>query len=499
MNNDQTGQNSAVAGDVEGRALSFWDKATYSVGEMGVSLSPAIVVGWLIYFYTGREIPGGGTMLLVSAWGIAILGLLGRVVDSLADPLVGFFSDKWNFKWGRRIPWVVVGTPFLALFQILIWFPPEPSGIGTVWYEMSFDLYFVQPFLQITPNFVWVAVMASGFWFFYTVVVAPYLSLLPEITPYNKERIQVSEAMAYMDVVAMLVGALAVGMLIQKFGGGLDLGFYKFDNGYQVAGLLLAFMFSVGFYVSVIKVRERPFDDAKAVPFNFVRAMKESFSNPPFVPYVISVSFLRLAIDVFIAFIPFMVVNIMGLGEGLAGALQGVIVLASALMFWYVTKLSARIGKKKVLLIGLLGMGITFCLLAFFEHFPFLGYVISGPLSLFGVTLEPGMVSFLHCVVLLLVCAFPVATIMVLPRAVLCDVMDEDEQRTGYRREAMYNGMEGLITKAAAGIAAFIVPLLNKYLGATKLEPWGVLSGIILAGGFSIAGWVALKFYSIEK
>ncbi len=499
MNNDSIKPESISTSGGDQRCLSFWDKATYSIGEMGVSLSPAIVVGWLIYFYTGREIENGGTLMLVSAWGIAILGLFGRIIDSLADPLVGYYSDKWNSRWGRRIPWVVIGTPFLALFQILLWFPPESGGIGTVWYEISLNFYFFKPFLQITPNFVWVAVMASGFWFFYTVVVAPYLSLLPEITPYNKERIEVSESMAYMDVAAMLVGAFAVGALIEGFQNGLDLGFYRFENGYQVAGILLAVMFSAGFFVSITRIRERPFDAAKSVPFKFLEAMKESFANPPFVPYVISISFLRLAIDVFVVCIPFMVVNIMGLGETFAGALQGVIVLASALMFWYVTRLSARIGKKKVLLMGLLGMGVAFGFLAFFEHFPFLGYLIAALLGLFGVEMSAGMVSFAHCVTLLLVCAFPVATIMVLPRAVLCDVMDMDEERTGYRREAMYNGMEGLITKAAAGVAAFIVPLSNMYLGASKEAPWGVITAIVLAALFSIAGRAALKFYTIEK
>ncbi|MCB1153969.1 MFS transporter, partial [bacterium] len=125
---------------VHGSMLTFWQRFSYSLGEMGVSLSPAIVVSWFIYFYTGRPVMGAdpntgeaiqtGTLFLVSPFAIGLLGLIGRLVDSVADPLVGFYSDKWHFKMGRRIPWVVFGTPFLILFSILLWFPPDGDGMG---------------------------------------------------------------------------------------------------------------------------------------------------------------------------------------------------------------------------------------------------------------------------------------------------------------------------------------------------------------------------------
>jgi len=37
------------------------------------------------------------------------------------------------------------------------------------------------------------------------------------------------------------------------------------------------------------------------------------------------------------------------------------------------------------------------------------------------------------------------------------------------------------------------------YLGASKEMPWGVITAIVLAALFSLAGWAALRPYSIEK
>ncbi len=494
MDDVEKGQNVGVSPDDDKTVLNFWEKFTYSLGELGVSLSPAIIAGWFIYYYTGRQIGAPGdekTLMLVTAWGVSILGLAGRIVDSLADPLVGYFSDKWNTRWGRRMPWVILGTPFLALFSILLWFPPNPEGLGEPLFSLGAFAF--------TPNFLWIAVVVSGFWFFYTVVVAPYLSLLPEITPYNKERIDVSMGMAYNDVVGMLIGTVFLGILLEVFRGGLDLGFIHLGDGYKVSGIIIAVIFTMTFYISITLVREKPLSEAKVVPFKFGRAMKEALTNPAFKPYVVAVAALRLGVDIVVAVIPFMVINLMGLGEGVAGGLQGVIVIAAAVLFPLVSKLSVKHGKKKIFQIGILGFAAGIALLAPFFHFPFLGWLVSGIAGLFGAQLSQGYVMFSHCLVVMLLIAFPISTSLVLPRPIIADVMDDDEKRTGYRREAIYNGMEGLITKFAAGLAVFIVPLMNEYLGATASRPYGVIAAPVLGALFLLFGWYVFRGYPIDK
>ena len=47
---------------------------------------------------------------------LAMVGLLiglSRISDVVTDPLIGYLSDKWKTRWGRRKPWVLVGTPIL--------------------------------------------------------------------------------------------------------------------------------------------------------------------------------------------------------------------------------------------------------------------------------------------------------------------------------------------------------------------------------------------------
>ena len=471
--------------------LSFAEKFTYAFGQMAVSLSPALISSWLIYFYTGRTTPDGQTIFLVSAMAMSLGGLIPRFIEAVAEPIVGHLSDKWNFRMGRRIPWVAFGTPFLMLFSVIIWFPPDAAGAGR--------LYFNLFGLDVTTNFMYLLFTHTGFWVLYTAVVAPYLSLLPEITPYNNERIKVSEYMAYSDVIGTALGSLGLGFMISAFAGGLRIGSFALDNAYQVSGLFIGLFFAISFYVSIWKVREKPFDKSKAVGFKFSESVVETFKNPTFPAYVTASAAIRMGVDVILAAMPFLVARLMGLSEGLAGALQGVIVLGAAFLFPLVSHLAEKHGKKKIFLLGLIWFVGCLVLLAMVKHFPLFGYPVAGVASLLGYHLTASWVSFSHAMVTLALTAFAVSIVFVLQRPILTDVIDYDEKLTTYRREAMYNGMEGLISKPASGIAYFIVPLLNKYLGATAEQPMGILAAPIVAAAILFVGWWFFRPYPIEK
>ena len=470
--------------------LSFWAKFTYAFGQVGVSLSPALISSWLIYFYIGRKDSEGHEILLVSAVAMSVGGLVPRLIEAVAEPMVGYWSDKWNFRMGRRIPWILLGTPFLALFSILIFFPPDRATQGTAWFG-AFGV-------DVTPNFLFLMVTHTGFWVMYTAVVAPYLSLLPEITPLNNERIQASNYMAFGDVAGSVLGSAGVGVMIGALATGITLGPIHLGNAYEASGVLLGILFTLMFYISVWKVRERPHDASKAVKFKFVEAFVETYRNPSFTPYVLSSAAIRMATDVVLAGMPFLVTRLMGLDEEYAGYLQGVLILGAMLFFPLVSAKAVKHGKKNVYLFGLGLFSAAMALLALVKHFPFLGYPVAWAFGLAGHPLEPSQIAFAHTVVTLAICALPLAVIFVMQRPILNDVMDHDEKLTGYRREAMYNGMEGLVSKPASGIAYFVVPLLLSVLGDSADRPWGVLATPIAASLLMAGAFLAFRRYPLK-
>ena len=111
----------------------------------------------------------------------------------------------------------------------------------------------------------------------------------------------------------------------------------------------------------------------------------------------------------------------------------------------------------------------------------------------------PGVSPLVHLALLLLLIAPLVSVFQVVPRTILADVMDHDEKLTGYRREAMYNGMEGLITKMASGLAPLIAGTLFSIFGNTAAQPLGIRLCPLAGSVMALAAFVAFLFYPLKK
>ena len=100
---------------------------------------------------------------------IGILGVIlfsVRIFDAVTDPLFGLISDRTVTRFGRRRPYIAVGSFFVAVSMFLLFNPPEvATQLATVWFG------------------VWIYAL----FLFWTAVVVPYESLGPEITfDYNE-------------------------------------------------------------------------------------------------------------------------------------------------------------------------------------------------------------------------------------------------------------------------------------------------------------------------
>ena len=60
---------------------------------------------------------------LSGSWvGIALA--IGLIFDAISDPVIGFASDNWKSRWGRRHPFLYASILPAMLFYFLLWHPP---------------------------------------------------------------------------------------------------------------------------------------------------------------------------------------------------------------------------------------------------------------------------------------------------------------------------------------------------------------------------------------
>jgi glycoside/pentoside/hexuronide:cation symporter, GPH family len=418
----------------EGKALSKGQKIIYASGNLPAALTIALIDGWILYFYSppaSKNLP-----IYLGVFTAGALNALRYVSNAVGDPVVGWWSDRTRSKMGRRRPFILYGTIFMCLVLVLIWFPPVQ---GISW----------------TNNIV-LGFYLVLFGFLYPLVVNPYLGLMPEITPYIKERINLSALMGYAEIIARVLAAgltgVAVGYFMEhrtEFAG------LKLD-GYKVMALASAVITVVIYFLLVAKIKETPHEEKKEVPFGIFKSVVEVFKNPAFIPYIVIIATFILASNLLIMITPFFGTQVMGVSEDLVGLLLLILLAVAGLFFPLTIWVADKIGKKN-----------TFVIAMFW-------FALATPLFVL-VKLVPGINPKLFGFALYFIVAPPVSAVLVLQRPMISDCIDYDEKLTGFRRESMYMGAEGLITKLAWAASFLIAPGLMKFFGNTTDRPWGIL------------------------
>lgn len=430
----------------------------YASGQFGTALLPLVLISWILYFYSPPE--GGAALALLSPVVLGNIRLVERIVGAFLEPIVGYWSDRTRTRWGRRLPWIVLGLPFLVSSFVLIWFPPSATRVDD-------------------PRvIVHCALMLMAFYLSYTIVVAPYVALLPELTGDPKQRVRLSVWMSVFEVLSNIVGALGAGALVGL--GAITVAGVAFENGFELLGVVTGALALLAFVPVPLLVREPPRTEAHDVRFSLSEAVITSLKNPEFIPYACATGGFRFATTCAVVGIPFIATQLMGTDEEMAGVMLAIIIVIAMLSFPLVQWLSNRYGKARVF------------------RWAAVGYIVVLPL-IGAIGLVPGVEPLVQGVVLFVLSGFSTATLFVLPRALLADVIDLDEQRTGYRREAMYNGMAGVVEKFGEALATGLVGYLFAFFGNSSASPGGLrLVGIAAAVGLG-GGMLVFRRYSIRE
>lgn len=83
----------------------------YTIGGAGAGASFFMINNYLMLFYT--DVVG------LSATAISLIMLIARIWDAVNDPMMGIIADRTRTRFGKFRPWLMIGPPFLAIFNIL--------------------------------------------------------------------------------------------------------------------------------------------------------------------------------------------------------------------------------------------------------------------------------------------------------------------------------------------------------------------------------------------
>ncbi len=445
--------------------LTFRDWLLFVMGYPGWAITGSMVTSIGIYFYLPPD--GAGLPTLVSeeiflgvltAYGLA--RLIGGVVDSLADPIVGHLSDRSTSKLGRRRLFLIIGIVPMVICPALLFFPPGEPG--------SFEI------------FVYLTVVLAVYYIFFTIYVAPWHALIPEIARTEASRVQLSRLRAVVGgPIIMAYGILwLAGISIFK-----DAGFDATTSVQMVVVISCAFSF-LGCLGPIIAINDSRFTHIPST-MDIRSALVITIKNRPFMIYLFAQIVFILGVTMTGPAVPYIARVILGRDEGFAATLSVAMLPGIFLGFMFIHVLVNRIGTRNSLIVSILILGVSM--------FP---YGLLAP----HAPGEPGdAINVAIVVVLTAIKGISIAGFMILPTVLLGQLIDLDEARTGANRAAMYYGVQGLFTKWVYAAAAAILSFLLSGYGRSVEEPLGVQLIGPVAGVFCVIGAMLYRLYPEDE
>ena len=114
-------------------APSTWIKGAYGFGSVATGVMETGFNYFLLIFYS--QVIGLDARLV----GLAIA--LSLVFDVLSDPIVGYWSDNLRSRWGRRHPFMYASVIPAAVSYALLWMPPAALTTQQLfWYLLGLSI-----------------------------------------------------------------------------------------------------------------------------------------------------------------------------------------------------------------------------------------------------------------------------------------------------------------------------------------------------------------------
>jgi len=405
--------------------VPFGQKLAFGSGHLANQLFPAALGVFMVVLVMSLN------MNPVLA---GILGALPRLLDALTDPIMGFISDNTKSKWGRRKPYILLGSAITGVAFMVMWqLNPEDSQ---------------------TYNFVYFLIVSVFFYIGYTIFATPLIGLGYEMTSDYNERTRLMAVSQWMGQVAWMIApwfwviiydpsifasAPEGARILAIWVGGICM----------VLGILPAIFNKEMIVPDKSKMADLSMKDLAVNAKEFVRGIKLTIKNKQFMKLCGSTFFIFNGFQTIAQFAMFIIVYYLFQGDKVAAgswpAWFGTIsAMATAfLVIPIVTKLSERVGKKNAFVIATFVSIVGYAL-------KWWGFNPANPWLMFMP------IPFL---------SFGIGGLFTLMMSMTADVCDLDELNNGERREGMFGAVYWWMVKLGTALALLTSGIVLQMVG----------------------------------
>ena len=428
--------------NISTRIYTLKDKLIWGLANFGTSIIQGVFATTTVIFYH--------VYLGLDPFYIGLAATIYAIWNALNDPIFGYISDRTRTKLGRRIPFMRFTAPFLAITFVIFWLVPIDSS------QLSI--------------FLWMLVMMALYDTCYTIIGLVYSALLPELSEEDQVRGQFQQFSSLFYLIGVVFGFFIPEIVRPEVGSTNLVPFYI---GMVIVGIIGAACIVITTY----RFKERPEFTVVDKPLGLKASIKYTFKSKAFL-IVTAANFMSiffqqvlLSYMFYLADYVMQVTTLILLAALILGLISGV----------FITNfLSAKFGVVQANQIHL-GVGAIFLLIL-----PFV------PEFLIYVCLFVGGIGL--------------AGPLVLTNVLYGQVTDEDEIKSGVRREAAFFGTNAMLTKPAQSVAMAVGPAMLALVGfltgsvtqSTSVQFMIKIIIGLLPGIAMVIGVVILLFYPLK-
>ena len=133
-------------------------KLAWGVGGFGENIANSAILSLVFPIFN--------VALGFSTLAIGLAMAISRIADAILDPIIGNLTDNTRSRWGRRRPWMFVGSILMALFFCAVWFlpalVPQLPKLVTVHLESETSVQKAQPPASLHDSLSWYNVSAKN-------------------------------------------------------------------------------------------------------------------------------------------------------------------------------------------------------------------------------------------------------------------------------------------------------------------------------------------------
>lgn len=253
------------------------------------------------------------------------------------QPFFGALSDRTWTKHGRRMPYLMVGIPLSALFFSLI----------------PFEF-----------NFITLIAAAMGFNIMMSIYRAPTVALMPDITP-SVHRSKANGIINLMGGIGAVI-ALFIGPML-----------YDMNRIYPFVAAGLVMMIALFILVKTIKEPEKPAQEDKehtGIIKAFIEVIKDKDRSALLI--LVAIFFWFIAYQGVEALFSLYGINYLGINESTAARLLSLFSLTFLVFAIPSGLIATKIGRKKTIMTGIIGLLVVFALITFFKNITYIAILM---------------------------------------------------------------------------------------------------------------------------